>query len=86
MNATVGEHFELHPDDRADLRRSGLSDETIAAMGCWSAGRDLIRERTAASRMTDQSASLFFPSGVRSFKPSVFSGDITNSLWSMLLV
>jgi P4 family phage/plasmid primase-like protien len=37
---------DLHPDDLADLRRSGLTDDTIAAMGCRSAEAETIYDRT----------------------------------------
>ncbi|MGB8478554.1 MAG: phage/plasmid primase, P4 family [Acidobacteriaceae bacterium] len=41
----------LHPDDIADLRRSGLSDETIRSMGCYSAETDIIRRRTGVQKV-----------------------------------
>jgi putative DNA primase/helicase len=42
---------DLHPDDLADLRRSGLSDETIAFMNCYSADGDTIRSRTGVDKV-----------------------------------
>jgi len=44
----VGQIPGLHPDDLADLRRSGLSNETIMAMGCRSATADSIANSTRA--------------------------------------
>jgi putative DNA primase/helicase len=42
---------ELHPDDLADLRRSGLSDQTIISMGCFSVEANAIRDRTGVDRL-----------------------------------
>jgi putative DNA primase/helicase len=42
---------ELDPEDLADLRRSGLSDETIASMGCFSAEAETIRSRTGVRQV-----------------------------------
>ena len=36
----------LNPDDLADLRRSGLSDEMIGKMGCFSIEASEIEKRT----------------------------------------
>ncbi|MGB8477325.1 MAG: DUF3854 domain-containing protein [Acidobacteriaceae bacterium] len=41
----------LHPDDLADLRRSGLSDGTIASMGCYSADATVIRDQTGIKKI-----------------------------------
>jgi len=49
MNLDVETSAELHPDHLEDLRRSGLSDETIDAMRCFSATADVIAERTGVN-------------------------------------
>src|ERR1700722_19979746 len=51
MSAPAKLMSRLHTDDLADLRRSGLSDETIASMGCFSADADTIRSRTGVSKV-----------------------------------
>jgi hypothetical protein len=51
MSAPAKPMPELHPEDQADLRRSGLSDETIASMGCFSAEADTIRLRTQVAKV-----------------------------------
>lgn len=48
----------LHPEDLADLRRSGLSDETIASMGCYSADADTIRLGTGVDKISSGGYSL----------------------------
>lgn len=42
----------LHPDDLADLHRSGLSDGTIAAMGCRSVNQREIKKLTGVKVAT----------------------------------
>jgi len=37
MNTSTRQSVELHPDNLAELRRSGLSDDTIFSMNCSSA-------------------------------------------------
>lgn len=51
MTETV-ERLQLNPDDLADLRRSGLSDETIRSMGCFSADTKTIRMRTGVKKVS----------------------------------
>src|ERR1039457_4574963 len=52
MSASIEQMLELHSSDLADLRRSGLSDATIASMGCCSAEAKIIRMRTGLDNLT----------------------------------
>jgi putative DNA primase/helicase len=51
MSVSAKQTAELHPDDLADLKRSGLSDETIAAMGCFSVDTETIRHLTGVTKV-----------------------------------
>lgn len=52
MSPSVEQGLELHPTDLADLRRSGLSDQTIKSMGCCSAEANIISTRTGIKELT----------------------------------
>jgi P4 family phage/plasmid primase-like protien len=43
--------LNLHPDDLANLQRSGLTDATIASLGCFSAEADTIQARTGVAKV-----------------------------------
>jgi putative DNA primase/helicase len=51
MSTSIQQSVELHPDDLADLRRSGLSDDTILSMGCSSLEADTIRLHTGVEKV-----------------------------------
>jgi P4 family phage/plasmid primase-like protien len=53
MSALVNLTPELHADDLADLRRSGLSDQTITSMGCLSVEAETIRSQTEVKRVRE---------------------------------
>jgi hypothetical protein len=51
----------LQPDDLANLRSSGLSDETILAMGCRSVSAETIREATGITSVSCGGYSIPYP-------------------------
>jgi putative DNA primase/helicase len=61
MTSSTQRAIELHPDDLADLRRSGLSDEAITFMNCSSAEVDTIRLRTGVENVASGGYSIPYP-------------------------
>jgi hypothetical protein len=62
MSTSLQQVAEFHPDDDlADLRRSGLSDDTISSMNCTSAEADIIRLHTGVEKVVQGGYSIPYP-------------------------
>jgi putative DNA primase/helicase len=51
VNSSIEHVLDLHPKDLEDLHRSGLSDQTIDSMGCYSADADRISRLTGITNL-----------------------------------